>query len=157
MIPTPKYLKQIDLDRLKSIPIGFREICDSDRNFVLNSWQKGLYDPQFGYLEYAHYSTIINPFLHEIMGRAHVLVVYDTTDPISIYGWCCYEEWEDEIVIHWMYVKKTYRKLGIGKLIFSVVNPKELIPIVTFWSKLCPDLHKKYPMLHNPFFHTKLK
>jgi GNAT superfamily N-acetyltransferase len=153
----PKYLKQTDIERLQSIPLGFREMCDADRNFVLHSWQKGSYDPQFLYLDYGHYASVMNPFLEEILGRAKTIVAYDTTDPVTIYGWCCYEMWQNELIIHWIYVKKTYRKLGIGKLIYSIINPDGKIPVTTFWSKPCKDLHEKYPMLHNPFFHTKLK
>ena len=145
------YLKPVDIENVEAIPVGFRPYTEADRAFVLNSMLKGLYDPAYRHCSYTHFTIIANVYVEKIVDKTNILMTYDTTDPSSLYGWCSYAMWNDQLVIYWIYTKKTFRRLGLAKLLYGVVNPNNKMPIAIHWTNVMNLIMDRYPVYYNPF------
>lgn len=98
------------------VPI-VRTLEDGDVGLIYDSWlksYKGANDrhesglPDWIYFD--HYRGIID----QLLARAEIAVLCDLNDTDFIYGWLCYELPGPFGVIHYVFVKKDYRRLGFA-------------------------------------------
>src|SRR5271165_7333660 len=86
---------------------------DADEAFIYSTWLRGLYygndwfrkinKPDF----FAKYRLVIDHLLRS--SNVDIICLNDSPDVIVGYSVYCGEK------LHWIYVKKSWRKLGIGK------------------------------------------
>jgi len=97
-----------------------RKYKASDQNFILNSWLKSARNtPEFTNVSndiyYKHYAAYI------LKNIEHTVLLVELLDPDFIYGYICVDHANK--VIHFTYLKYTFRKLGIAKKLFEVAHP----------------------------------
>ncbi len=84
--------------------------------------------------------------------RATIVMASNDTDLGQIYGYLCCERIEGNMVIHFMYVKETFRKMGIGKMLLATQGWKVGDPVFfTHRTRMAMMLEEKHPMVYNPY------
>lgn len=87
-----------------------------DLNFIYSSWLKSHRDSQFAKNVpsdlYYHYQKDL---IDRILERSQVLVAVNPDLPSQIFGWSVGEQRGNIHILHYVYVKYPYRKLGIAK------------------------------------------
>lgn len=91
---------------------------DSEMNFVRRAWLRCSYN---GWLEntpadmhYAVHKPIVEALIHR-----SVVIVAETDVPGELAGWICFSVG----VLHFVYTKATYRRMGAAKMLVSAANP----------------------------------
>lgn len=133
----------------KSDLIDYRPAEESDLNFIFSTWCKGLLggndfyrmiDPKAFYENYGE-------FLKRKLAKPGVLVLIACLKetPDVIIGYSVTEKIKGLNVVHWVYVKKDWRRIGIAKEIL----PSQ-IHIATSMTKLAKQIKPK-GLVFNPF------
>ena len=136
-----------------TLPIRFRTYNPEDRNFILNSWLKS-YQKAAAVKDvdtrvyFGNQSDVID----RLIEKSHVVVAVSETDPTEIFGYIFREKIGETTVVHYCYVKKTYRRLGVGHhlLIAADYEPDEGLAY-THHTYVANKLRYKYSALFNPF------
>lgn len=134
--------------KLKDIYV-VRQYRDSDKNFVLATFLRGLYYGNEFYnmilkQEFMdNYKLIAEALLAPERNMIHVAVLSDDSDVILGYSVVSH----DHETLHWVFVKAAWRKQGIAKsLIPATINTYSHFTTVGL------SLAKKFPnLIFNPF------
>jgi len=115
----------------------------SDAAFIFATWLRGLYHGNafFSEIEKDAYFTNYHKVIAAILFKADVRVACLFDAPEVVLGYSV----SSPTVLHWVFVKKSWRKLGIGK---SLVPPT--VQSVTHLTKLGSKL-KPAHWTFNPF------
>lgn len=135
-------------DEVRSL-YEIRDFRSSDKSFILATFLRGLYYgnefykimPKPVFME--NYKQVAEALLGSPKSRVLVACLKDDQDVVLGYSWVS----STEPILHWCFVKKDWRKAGIGK---------SLIPFIpesySHFSTLGLDLVKRFPNCHfNPF------
>lgn len=92
--------------------------------FVYNSWlNHNKFDPRYFGIRRSIFFNYREPMIKDIVARAGILVACPPTSPNTILGFVCAEtfvlEGDIEAVIHFMYVKKEFRRFGIASMLYE--------------------------------------
>jgi GNAT superfamily N-acetyltransferase len=126
-----------------------RVMKESDLSFIFNSWLKSFFhSSSFAKdidkdIYYKYHKLVIERILSRL---PTVYVACDSTHLETVFG---YILGEGE-VLHFLYVKKDFRKLGIGTSLLEVYGVPEYISHLTKDAKKLSDKHKP-KMRYNPY------
>jgi hypothetical protein len=124
-----------------------RDYKEADKPFVLATFLRGLYygDSWFSLIPKEVFMRNYKPIIEAILAKNYVKVACLIEDPDVIIGYSILSK--DFKVIHWVFVKKSFRTMGIGKnLIPAVINS------ATHLTKTGKTLLTKYQnCIFNPF------
>jgi GNAT superfamily N-acetyltransferase len=124
-----------------------------DANFIFNSWLKSYRNsafakPQCNTVYYSNYKAIVNNLLE----RGLVLVACNEEDESQVFGYIVYEDLpNDNLLAHYIYVKHTYRKMGIAKRLISSVRKNNNPVLISHHSKLLDTLNNDLRVIYDPF------
>ena len=113
----------------------FRPAHEGDMNYVLGSWVSGS-KGGYRHTPWAIHSENYNRRINALLRRgASVTIAADPEGSNLIFGWSCYERFEgedrvDSLALHWVNVKKVYRRLGLGKLLLAHVGFELREPLI---------------------------
>ena len=128
--------------------VDLREFQESDRAFVMATWLRGLYygNSWFTEIDKPIFMDRYWHVLNALLKKPGVVVVIACLkeDPDTILGYAAIEP--EASVLHWVFVKEAYRKLGVTKLLFK----KEDLKTITHLTKLGKILKPKH-VKFNPF------
>lgn len=102
-----------------------REANTNDINFITSSWSQSYYPKSnLSFDDYKHFQ---NKLMKTILHNSYNTVAVDDTDQSLIFGWICHYLYNNEPVVHYLYVKAIYRRLGVAKALMNEVmgNDKE--------------------------------
>lgn len=136
--------------------ITTRDYLPEDRNFILATWLRGLYygDTWFSKIPKPIFMEQYHGALERLLKleNLHVRVSCLREDPSVILGYAVYRDLAIQgkhvRVIDWMFVKSSWRKIGISKDLFDTATKA-----CTHLTKAGEHLMKKYeiPLIFNPF------
>ena len=138
---------------MKNLPIRIRNISAEDLNFVFNSWLKS-------YRASAFSRSVTNTIYfdnHHKLIEKYVLagnhyIACDQNDPSQIFGYVVAERVDGILVIHYLYVKQSFRNMGIGKLLLEQVGfDVKTASIFTHMSEQANRLAAKYNFIYHPY------
>jgi GNAT superfamily N-acetyltransferase len=153
-------------------PFDIRIMEPGDVNFVLNSWMKSNRDSStYRHVPSAKYfgeherrikrlqGDIVRQHLEG--GLADIAVAYDPEKPGDIFGWACAQNDFNTPVLHYVYVKESYRQMGFaGDLLKSVGVEREDTSVrFTHWthSTSAMERAKKLPnWVYDPYLFWSL-
>lgn len=97
-----------------------RERQQSDEGFVAQSWVDTFRgsDASLRRIEPGFFNRSVYPRVEEILKRAEVRIAGPADDELTIYGFAVLEHG----IVHMVYVKKAWRKLGIAQALLSGVD-----------------------------------
>jgi hypothetical protein len=107
----------------QKLPVLYRNLQETDKEFLFSSWLKSFRNgtmvrniPNAVY--YANHHKVIE----NLMRDAKTIICCNADDPSIIYGYICYDYIDSQFVLHFMYIKQLYRKLGIAQDLLSATG-----------------------------------
>ena len=141
----------------KKLPVRFRGATPDDANFIFNSWLKSYRNSQFARLiTNTIYFTEQHKLIETLLKTCTVIMVCSQTDPNQIYGYSVVEEIDGILVIHYVYVKHSFRNMGIGNALMEKAGyKKETASIYTMHTQAVDRLFHKYNIIFHPYIVLK--
>jgi ribosomal protein S18 acetylase RimI-like enzyme len=139
-----------------SAPVEIRDYKSEDRDFVFSSWLRN-YKHSSYFAKRIRNSVFF--FWHQkiadaIVSRpsARILVACAPGESDVILGYLVMEERPTEQVIHYVFVKPEFRKMGIGRKLWLKAEVKPTGAYFTHWTFVVNDLREKMPELtYDPY------
>jgi hypothetical protein len=138
---------------MSQIPKILRPPKPSDLNFIYNSWLESYKESPDNPIKGNAYYSYQKMLIVSILRRAQVSILCNPDDLDQIFGWCVYEITEDCIIVHWLHIKYSFRKLGFARYIIdSILNASEskgvFNPIITITARGISYKHMKNKFQH---------
>jgi hypothetical protein len=104
--------------------VNIRDAKPEDLNFLLNSWLKSFKSSKWaGSISDKAYWPAYQETLSELLQRSQVRVAHPTTDEDQILAYIVSEELSGRTVVHYLYTKAVFRRMGLAKaLLADVLN-----------------------------------
>lgn len=144
------------------IDIKLCESAENEKAFIYNSWLKsyGKSDEarrMIARVYFQGYEKIIKDIFDS---GAYVALALNPDDHDQILGYIVFS-FDDQFnlsIVHYVYVKEAFRKLGIAQRLLASIHskPKEEAIICTFANEIFDALKDKYLLTYNPFMRGKL-
>ena len=85
-----------------------------------------------------------------ILERANMQMLVNPENPNQIYGYCCTEDVGGVTIIHYLYMKYPYRKMGLAKKLLLACVP-EGPRVCTHIGRNWRTLREKFDLVYNPY------
>lgn len=97
--------------------IHLRAPTKDDLSFILDSWLKSNRNSDMctfipNDIYWKHHDTLVK----NLMKRSLITMICDKEDPTHLFGYAVYENLEDVFVLHYLYVIKDFRNLGMARV-----------------------------------------
>lgn len=103
---------------MRQLPIIIRDLEARDLNFCIKSWLRTHRSAAAtrGVPSEIFYDAHKAKILASIRNGAEIIIAANAEEPDQILGFCCFlpRVIDQRLVLHYIYVKSMYRKLGIG-------------------------------------------
>lgn len=122
-----------------------RQASPDDISFILATWLKGYYHGNAFWqdvdrdLYFAKYKEVVL----QLLATANVSVACLSDDNDVILGYSVHKG----DVLHWMFIKKAWRKIGLAKLLIPHAGIKEVTHLTKIGRALLPKEWKYNPFL----------
>lgn len=139
---------------MSTLPLKIRRANDEDIPFIFNSWLKSYKasGPISKGVVAAIYYENHHKLIQKIAMRATVYVACDKNDPTNIYGFMAGEYIEGILVIHYVYIKHSFRRLGIAKELFNSFNhDTSSASCYTHFTRAIERIAERYNMVYHPY------
>lgn len=115
----------------------------SDSNFILNSWLKSYRNSLLTRTwKNEDYYPAQTKLIQNLVGEWPTHIICNSLDEDQIYGYVCGALTENEYIVHYAYMKWTYRKLGFIKTLVTVLAQGKPV-VTTHWMPVCRHLKWK--------------
>jgi len=124
----------------------------SDEAFVYNAWLKSYKDSPWGKpLINDIFFTNHKEIVKKLLDSSEVLLAVNPEDPDQIYGFAVIEKSPRVSIIHYVYVKYNFRKLGLARDLVETLEP--MAYKVKFVTHVPRDIAilKKFNLVFNPY------
>lgn len=140
-------------------PVVYRQATAADQAFIYNSWLKSFRSMSSwakaipAAIYFGNHKLVVAKLLED----SGVLIAANPDDPEQIFGYAVYQPTAGRVaVLHWLYVKHPYRRLGIGTEIYRTVlrlaDHNDELPVVgTHHTSLWDVLETKWSLVFNPY------
>jgi len=133
--------------------VRLRPAGQEDVNLIFNSWLKSY---RSSYATKNITSTFYFSEHHKVIERilkvGKTIIACNDEDPSQVYGYVVGDEVDGIFVLHYLYVKHSFRGLGIGKVLFnSFDHDPTVAALYTHHTHSAHRLAAKYNMLHHPY------
>lgn len=144
------------MQKLDKDLVRFRLANESDISFIFNSWLKSFRETSksvsiSSVVYYANHHKMIEGLLK----KCDVTIACEQQNPAHIFGYICAEKVTGVDVIHFTYVKESYRRLGMARLLCEAAGVDLAKPV--FFTHRCKKsgvwMHNKNDcyLIHNPY------
>lgn len=133
--------------------IRIRPAMEEDIPFIFSTWLKSYRDSLFAQnisttIYYAEHHKVVE----RLLKSCSVFVACDDKDVSQLYGYICAENIDSILVVHYTYVKHSFRWLGIGRqLLNAIEHDQTKVSIFTHNTKICRILANKFNFVHSPY------
>lgn len=142
-------------DKLPEIleQITFRQPIESDLPFIFSSWLKSFRNSNFAKnisneIYYPEHHRIIE----DILRYSTVILACDKSNVENIYGYIVAATLDDVFTVNYVYVKHTYRRMGLAGLLINAFQRDTREPaFYTHETYMANTLAKKYNFQYNPY------
>lgn len=136
------------------LPVDIARATVDNLNFIRDSWLKSYRDSAW---VAGIPSAVFYPFhgikVDMLLNESDVRIAHYRKDPNQVYGWIAARVYDTELIVHYIYVKSTFRKFGIGRDLLSSVCEGYLDKKITAthrtWSNVWLD--SKLKIEYNPY------
>ncbi len=135
------------------LPIRLRTANPEDIGFIFNSWLKS-------YRSSSVATKVINTIffaeqhklIERLLANATVIIACNDNDPSQIFGWAVAERIQGIFAIHYIYVKHSFRRMGIAnELIKAFGHDGSEAGIYTHYTAHMDQVAPKYNLLYHPY------
>lgn len=104
--------------------VTYRPPTPDDLAFITSSWLKSNRNSDFAnYVENKAYYKLHSDLIKSILNRSLVTVICDPEDANHIYGYAVYELINTNLILHYIYIKFSYRNFGLAKDCLKTIYP----------------------------------
>ena len=130
-----------------------RPMVDEDIPFIFNSWLKSYRFSHFGEkITNTIYFQDHHKVVERIIKNSKTLIACDPEDSSQLYGYIVAAVEEGILVLHFIYVKHTFRNLGIGKTLLDALgHDKSSAAVYTHHTRMADKLAAKYNFVYHPY------
>jgi hypothetical protein len=141
------------LDKRANAAISIREFTEGDAPFIFNSWLKSFRNGLAAkYVDNTIYFTEQHKIIERLLKRAKFKIACSPTAVEDIYGYICYEHIDGIYVLHYCYVKQTYRNLGVFTALMTDTGHNfDGAGLFTHSTKVSHDVMPKYNLIYHPY------
>ena len=139
-----------------NLPIVYRQMTPKDSPFVYSTWLRSYRQMPFAQnmsndTFFHHHKQIIEKILSK--PNTKVVMVCEDADPDHLYGYSVVEQYGDATIIHYVYIKHAYRKLGLAKNLITTQYPLfgDKLTFVTHESRHHKQFKDKFNIEYNPY------
>ena len=136
-----------------------RTMVEDDLPFLFNSWLKSYRFSHFGEkITNTIYFEDHHKVIEAILYKSKVLVACSNDDSSHLYGYIVTGEEEGILVLHFIYVKHTFRNMGIGKTLLDAVgHSSDVASVYTHHTRIADKLASKYNFVYHPYLMFEIK
>ena len=133
--------------------VRLRPIIEDDTAFIFNSWLKSYRFSHFGEkITNTIYFAEHHKVIERLIDNSKVLVACNPEEPSQVYGYIIGEEVDGIFVLHFIYVKQTFRNMGVGKTLLDAWgHNKEKAGVYTHHTRMADKLAAKYNFVYHPY------
>jgi ribosomal protein S18 acetylase RimI-like enzyme len=136
------------------VPIRMRKATDEDVSFIFNSWLKSFRDS--GFLCRAVPNTIYfqnhHKIIQKILKRSVINIACNPQDLSQIYGYVIGEYIDNIFVLHYIYVKHSFRKMGVARQLYNTFNHDTgNASCCSHLTKMTEKFLPKYNLVYHPY------
>lgn len=137
----------------KQLPILIRPANANDVGFIFNAWLKSYRNAHFSNdIANEIYFAEHHKLIERLLRSYDVIVAASQEDPNQIYGFICAGLTDGIFTLHYVYVKHTFRRMGIGQaLLNSFEHNPEYVSVYTHRNKSAKHLAEKYNFIYHPY------
>lgn len=120
------------------LPLKFRPLKESDLGFLYNSWLKSYRNSKLtkSWKNEAYFAAQAQT-IEALLKRSDVRVAVDPDSDGHIYGYIVRDAFHPKVV-HFLYVKQTFRRLGIARSLLSEIGVgRKEDCYTTHWKPVC--------------------
>ena len=133
--------------------VTFREPTVGDYPFIFSSWLKSY---RFSDLPKSVSKTIYfkehHKIIEDLLSSSTTILACDVIDPNNIFGYITVAKINEIFTVHYIYVKHTYRRFGLGRLLLNVFEHNTGGKMVyTHETPIAKKLGVKYNFEYNPY------
>jgi hypothetical protein len=140
------------------IDLIFRDLDESDLAFVYNSWLINFRDSNNleNLIDKKIYFDNQTALIKKILSKSEVVLASSPEDESQIFGFIVFERFKSLNVLHYVYVKSMYRRLGIGRRLkdYAFEDSEEIeLPILsTHMTRMSRILTHSWNLIFNPYY-----
>tara|TARA_R100000005_G_scaffold68197_1_gene36170 strand:- start:248 stop:709 length:462 start_codon:yes stop_codon:yes gene_type:complete len=133
--------------------IRLRPLIDDDLPFLFSSWLKSYRSSHFAEkITNTIYFEDHHKIIERIIENSKVLVACNPSDPSQLYGYSVSGEEDEVLVVHFLYVKHTFRNMGIGKTLLDAIgHSNESASVYTHHTRIADKLASKHNFVYHPY------
>lgn len=141
------------------VPVTYREVRPDDESFIYSSWLKSFRAGSTwaaeipGQIYFSNHKKVIA----RLLGEAGVVVAANPEATDQIFGYGVYQPTAGGVtVLHYVYVKHPYRRLGIGSDMVRVVrqisgHEQDLPMVATHIANAWDKFRERWNVVYNPY------
>lgn len=138
-----------------NFPINIRDARESDRAWIMSTWlDANRRSPLANYLSNTVYFGEHRKYIEKLIASSINYVAAWDKDDDQLFGWICGDRIDDAFVVHFLYTKQKFRRLGIAQKLLCALGyiPGEPI-IATHVTYIYTDtgLSKRKNIVNNPY------
>jgi len=135
------------------LPIRLRAANSEDVSFIFNSWLKSFRNSFFAKsIANEIYFNSHHKVIEKLIKESKITVACSESDPNQLYGYICAGQVDNFFMLHYIYVKHSFRNMGIAKsLLNSFDHDPSVASIFTHNTRVCDKLASRYNFIYNPY------
>ena len=137
--------------KLKNIRL--RTANDEDLPFIFSSWLKSYRSSHFAKkITNTIYFGDHHKVIEHLLKNSIVMISCNEEDPSQIYGYAVGSQVDGIFILHFIYVKHTFRNMGIGSMLLDSYGfDKENASLYTHHTDVAERLSAKYNFVYHPY------
>lgn len=129
-----------------------RVLEPGDRAFVASAWIRGAHDPAPAcFIPRARFDPHQRAHVDRCLDTYSTLVACHPDDPSELFAFICFCLVERMPVVHWLYVRNLFRRMGIARSIFGAIAPGAKAVVSTQWSSNSVWIQRRISFFYDPF------
>ena len=136
-----------------------RPMIEDDLPFLFNSWLKSYRFSHFGEkITTTIYFEDHHKVIDKILKNNQVIMACSPEDSSQLFGYIVAGREDDILVLHFIYVKHTFRNMGIGKTLLDAVgHSSDVASVYTHHTRMADKLSSKYNFVYHPYLMFNIK
>lgn len=133
-----------------------RKPIKDDENFIFSSYLKSFRCSSDNLrMDNDVYFFNFKRIIEHLVAKNNISILCDVADHNLVIGYCIHDTRNDDVtVIHYIYVRYTFRKLGMARILFQAATKGNKVTVATHCNRVLDDIRRNpnyCDIQYNPF------
>lgn len=128
--------------------LTIRRGCEDDVPFIFNSWLTSVWESTRNIRKTVFFNNH-KLVIEKLLAKSQVWVVSSPEDSAHILAWLVCEPHKKFTIMHYIYTKAPYRRMGIATKLKEIMGPVELVG--SHATNFSRTLESSWKMITNPY------